>query len=146
MQFSSRLALAVHSLLAIEYFGGQKKITADFIASSAGVNPVIIRNVLSQLKAAGLVEIAAGVGGTKLKRPIEAITLLDVFGAVEADEDLFHLHEKPNPNCPIGKNIHRVLNGKLKKIQDAAKNEMKKITLDEMLEADFPDSSNERSD
>lgn len=73
MKFSSRLAIAVHSLLAIEFYSERQKVTADFLASSTGVNPVIIRNVLAQLKAVGLVEIMPGVGGTKLKKSIDEI-------------------------------------------------------------------------
>ncbi|MBQ3367679.1 Rrf2 family transcriptional regulator, partial [bacterium] len=135
--------IAVHSLLAIEFYSERQKVTADFLASSTGVNPVIIRNVLAQLKAVGLVEIMPGVGGTKLKKSIDEISLLDVFQAVETEENLFHLHEKPNPDCQIGKNIHRVLNEELKKIQDAVKNKMKKITLRKMFENSLQNQSSE---
>ena len=53
MQFSSRLPIAVHILLAIVEFEGKEKTTSTFLAGSVNVNPVIIRNTLGQLKAAG---------------------------------------------------------------------------------------------
>lgn len=54
MQISSRLTMAVHTLLCIAYFEKTEKVTSSFIASSVGTNPVIIRNLLTQLKAADL--------------------------------------------------------------------------------------------
>ena len=35
----------------------------------------------------------------------------------------------PNPACPVGKNIHRILDSKLDEIQDAMENKMKSYTL-----------------
>jgi len=43
--------------------------------------------------------------------------------------DLFRFHESPNPNCPVGRNIHELLDDKLKSIQNAMESEMKKYTL-----------------
>ena len=133
MQFSSRLPIAVHALLVIEVFKEQKKITSEFIAGSVGVNPVIIRNILGQLKTAGLIEVAAGIGGAKLTKLPEDITLLDVFRAVEVDEELFHFHEHPNPECPVGKNINHILEGKLDNVKKVAERELSNINLQSLL-------------
>ena len=133
MQFSSRLPIAVHTLLLTEKFKGQCKITSEFIASSVGVNPVIIRKILSQLKSAGLIEVAAGVGGAALIKPIDEITLLDVFNAVEANEDLFHIHENPNPNCPVGLNIQKILDNTFNNIKSAMLEQMRSIKLSSLM-------------
>ena len=133
MQFSSRLPIAVHTLLVTEVFKDQYKITSDFIAGSVGVNPVIIRNILGQLKNAGLVEIAAGVGGARLTKLPEEITLLDIFKAVESDEELFHFHEHPNPDCLIGRNIHAILEGRLDYIKKIVEREMQSISLQSLI-------------
>ena len=134
MQFSSRLPIAVHTLLVIEVFKDQYKITSDFIAGSVGVNPVIIRNILGQLKSAGLVEVAAGIGGAKLTKTPEDITLLDIFHAVEIDEKLFNFHERPNPNCPVGRNIHAILDNKLDNVKKIVENELRQINLQSLLD------------
>ena len=133
MQFSSRLPIAVHALLVIEVFKDQYKITSDFIAGSVGVNPVIIRNILGQLKSAGLVEVAAGIGGATLTKSPAEITLLDIFHAVEVDEDLFHFHEHPNPNCLVGKNINSILGSRLNEIKKTADSQLKAINLQSLL-------------
>ena len=135
MQFSVRLPVATHVLLCIGQFQGEYKTTSTFLAGSVNVHPVIIRKVLGQLRTAGLVEVAAGIGGAKLTRSPKDITLLDVFRAVEEDENLFHFQENPNPNCPVGRNIHRVLGTRLERIRQHMLEDLAGITLAELLHA-----------
>jgi Rrf2 family protein len=133
MQFSFRMPVAVQILLCIAKFDGVFKTTSTFLASSVNINPVIIRKTLGQLKAAGLVEVAAGVGGARLvKEPCE-ITLQEIFNAVEEDEDLFHIQENPNPQCPVGRNIQQVLGNKLSVVKNHMLDDFAKITLADLL-------------
>lgn len=130
MRITSRFTVAVHTLLAIYAFDGKEKTTSEFIASSVNVNPVVIRRILISLKAAGLIEVKAGSGGAQITRPLTDITLYDVYRAVDCVEgNLFHFHEQPNPACPVGKNIHAVLDGRLALAQTAMENELKRSTL-----------------
>ena len=135
MQFSSRLPIAVHVLLCIEHFQGEYKTTSEFLAGSVNVNPVIIRKTLGQLKRAGLVEVEAGVGGAQLARNPEEITLRDVFHAVEdGEEALFRFHEHPNPECPVGRNVHGLLDARLEDARAAMERSLEQVTLRELLE------------
>lgn len=134
MQFSSRLPIAVHILLAIVEFEGKEKTTSVFLAGSVNVNPVIIRNTLGQLKAAGLITVKAGEGGSALAKEPKDITLMDIFKAVEKEEELFHFHENPNPECPVGKNVHAVLDNRLLAIQEAMKQQMISVTLQDLID------------
>ena len=134
MQFSFRMPVAVQILLCIAKFDGVFKTTSTFLASSVNINPVIIRNTLGQLKAAGLVKVAAGVGGAKLTKEPKDITLKEVFQAVEEDEDLFHIQDNPNPQCPVGRNIHRLLDSRLSLVKEHMLNDFADITLDELLD------------
>ena len=131
MQISSRFTVALHIFTCVETFKDDCKVTSDFLASSINTNPVIIRKILSQLKNAGLITVARGTGGITPTRPITEITFYDVYQAIEPVEngDLFHFHEAPNPDCPVGRNIHSLLDDKLKAIQDAMEAEMKKYTV-----------------
>lgn len=135
MQISSRFTVAIHALICIEMFKNDHKVTSDFIASSVNVNPVVIRRLLQQLKKAGIVQVARGSGGADIAKPIDQITLLDVYKAVECvDEDgLFHFHENPNQLCPVGRNIHAVLDGRLETIQEAMEREMSEVTIQDIL-------------
>lgn len=131
MQISSRFTIAIHMLACMDVFQDEYKITSDFLANSINVNPVIIRKILSQLKDAGLIEVKRGPGGAAIAKPLDKITFFDVYRSVDCIEEntLFHFHENPNPNCPVGKNIHQVLDDKLLRIQTAMEQELKSITL-----------------
>ena len=131
MQISSRFTIAVHILICIETFKEDYKITSDFLASSVNVNPVVIRRLLQQLKKAGIINVKRGSGGAYIEKPLDEITLLDVYNAVECIDNgnLFHFHENPNSRCPVGRNIHSVLDRRLDSIQQAMEREMSSVTL-----------------
>ena len=131
MQISSRFTIALHIFAAIDVFGKDYKVTSEFLAGSIQTNPVIVRNVLSQLRDAGLVRITRGSGGAELAKAPEGISFYDVYAAVEAVEDgkLFRFHKNPNPDCPVGRNIHNLLDDMLDDIQNAMEQEMKRYTI-----------------
>ena len=130
MQISSRFTMAIHMFACIDTFT-DRKMTSDFMAASIGTNPVIVRKLLQQLKAAGLIEVSRGTGGVTVTKPLDEITFLDVYKAVECtpDEQLFHFHENPNPKCPVGKNIHHVLDDRLNQVQKAMEDKLAAMTL-----------------
>ena len=136
MQISSRFTIAVHILTCIETFKEDYKITSDFLASSVNVNPVVIRRLLQQLKKAGIINVKRGSGGAYIEKPLDEITLLDVYNAVECIDNgnLFHFHENPNSRCPVGRNIHSVLDRRLDSIQQAMEREMSSVTLQDIAD------------
>ena len=136
MQISSRFTVALHIFTAVDVFKDDYKVTSDFLAGSIGTNPVIIRKLLTQLKNAGLITVARGTGGIELTKELSEISFYDVYQAIEPLEggDLFRFHEAPNPQCPVGRNIHALLDGKLQNIQEAMESEMKKYTLQDLRE------------
>ena len=131
MQISSRFTVALHIFTCVDTFKDEHKVTSDFLAASINTNPVIIRKILTQLKKAGLITVARGTGGIEVTRELSDITFYDVYQAIEPLEDgnLFRFHENPSPKCPVGRNIHALLDDKLKSIQDAMEEEMKKYTI-----------------
>lgn len=136
MQISSRMTIAVHLLTLVALDETGTPVTSDRIAGSVGVNPVIIRKTLSQLKKAGLIEVARGRGGITILRPLHDITLYDVYQAVESlgqSQQLFSFHDNPNPACPIGNNIHGALDDKLTAAQDALENQLRKTSLAQIV-------------
>ena len=136
MQITSKFTIAVHVITAIDYFKDHEKVTSNFLAGSVGANPVIVRNVMGNLKEAGIIDISQGKSGISLAKKLDDITFYDIYKAVDSvsDEGLFHFHENPNTDCPVGRNIHRSLDGKLMKVQQAMETEMKQITLSDVVE------------
>ena len=87
---------------------------------------------MTKLKSAGLITVARGTGGIEVTKPLKEITFYDVYVAIEPLEnnELFNFHKNPNKECPVGKNIHKLLDSKLETIQKAMEDEMKKYTLE----------------
>lgn len=136
MQISSRFTIAVHVLTCIKVFKDDHKVNSEFISSSVGVNPVIIRKIFGQLKAADLIHVQrGGNGGVSLAKPAEKITLCDVYRAVDSveEEGLFHFHENPNANCPVGRNIHYVMDDRLARVQSAMERELSSMTIADVI-------------
>ena len=108
MSQNSHFTLMVHVLTLLA--GAQNTVSSTRIAGSVNTNPVLIRQIIGQLRDAGLVETSPGsTGGAKLGREAADITLGDVYKLVKS-ETLFGLHAKtPNPHCTVGRNIQAVL-------------------------------------
>ncbi|BDC97052.1 Rrf2 family transcriptional regulator [Treponema saccharophilum] len=141
MRISVRFTAAVHTILCIQYFEKNNRVTSDFIAASTGVNAVIIRKILLQLQKAGIVETMAGVGGSHLAKKAEEITLLSIYNAInegEDERDVFNFHPNPNEKCPVGRNIHRTLDPALERAQKALEAELSKTTIADLL-AEIPE-------
>ena len=135
MQISSKFTIGVHLLAVIDYLGESAKVTSSVLAGSIGVNPVIVRNVMGNLKEAGLISISQGKSGISLTKTPGQITFYDVYKAVDSvnEDGLFHFHENPNPECPIGRNIHKAMDSKLERVQMCMEEEMRKITLADVM-------------
>ena len=131
MQISSKFTIGVHLLVVIDYLSDSEKVTSNVLAGSIGVNPVIVRNVMGSLKEAGIIDISQGKSGITLKKKLDEITFYDIYKAVDLvnEEGIFNFHENPNPECPIGRNIHKVLDDRLLRIQERMENEMKGMTV-----------------
>ncbi len=136
MQITSKFTIAVHIITAIDFFKDTQKVTSTFLAGSVGANPVIVRNVMGMLKDAGIIAISQGKSGMTLAKPLDKITFYAIYKAVGAihEAGLFHFHETPNIQCPVGRNIHKAVDGKLVKVQQALEEALKHITMAEVVQ------------
>ncbi|MFF2754584.1 Rrf2 family transcriptional regulator [Psychrobacillus sp. NPDC058041] len=135
MKISSRFTVAVH-ILSLITLDRSVVCTSEWIAESVNTNPVVIRRVMGKLKKAGIIDIRRGLGGATLQKPLQELTLLDVYQAVEVVEtgELFQMHENPNPDCPVGANIQGVLELILFRAQEAMEAVLKEITMEELVQ------------
>lgn len=134
MRITSRLTMAAHIVCAIDYFGRTQPVTSTFLAGSVGTSPVMIRTIMGMLKQAGITSSSKGKTGITLARPLTEITLLDLWRAVDQTEadSLFHFHENPCPQCPVGGNIHAALDGHLAQAQKALEDQLAAVTMQEI--------------
>lgn len=135
MRISNKCSMALHTLILLAAYPGQKP-TSEVMARSVGCNPVMIRNLLGRLKAAGLVSTQRGAGGATLLRAPEDISVWTVYQAVDADslENLIGLHPNPYQNCPVGKRIHGLLETPYGKIKGAVREAMEAVTLQQLVD------------
>lgn len=134
MQISTKFTIAIHVLAAVDFFGKDRKVTSGFLAASIGSNPVIIRNIMSDLQDAGIIATKRGPGGIEVVKPLDRITFYDVYEAVEKNKDhLFNFHDNPNPACPVGRNIHDALDGRLADAQNNFENDLKRYNMADVL-------------
>lgn len=126
---NTRFSVATHILTFLESQQGSPA-SSELIASSVNTNPTLIRRLLSQLAKAGLTTSLMGSGGgALLARPGSSITLLDVHRAIDEEFVAFPLHQQPNPLCPVGRNINKVLSRRLGEVQTAMEHELSRTTI-----------------
>lgn len=134
---NSRLAVAVH-ILALISSSEEQPMSSEIIAGSVNTNPVVIRRLTGLLRKAGLLKTQAGRTGAILTLKPEDITLLMIYRAVEPKEDLFMIHESPNPNCPIGREIQGALETTFSRAQQALEAELAAETLADVVHRLIP--------
>ena len=136
MQISMKCSVAVHCLLYIWEARGKARVTSTLLAQSTGCNPVVIRNIPSALKKAGLITVPRGQGGAELCRKPEQITLHEIYTALEPKglSSLIGIHSCDGRACPVAKNIRRVLRRPYHKIEQAITSTMDSITLASMIQ------------
>ncbi len=126
--------MAIHILVMLAK-NSDGNLKSEYIAESVNTNAVVIRRLLCQLSQANLVISQTGAaGGTQLARNAEEIGLNEIYQAVSTGE-VFALHrQKPNQDCPVGKNIEAVLCNLQKEIDRAIEDKLSKRTLQNVLE------------
>ncbi|WP_122788889.1 Rrf2 family transcriptional regulator [Intestinibacillus sp. Marseille-P6563] len=136
MQISIKCSVAVHCLIFIHEAKGIAKVTSNLLAQSTGSNPVVIRNILSALKKAGLITVPRGTGGAELCADPSQITLYQIYSALEPDgvTSIIGIHPCDGRPCPVAQNIRKVLEPPYHKIEDAVKEAMEEITLQSMID------------
>ena len=135
MHISVKCSVAIHCLIFIYEYGEKQKVTSDLLSLSTGSNPVTIRNIISALKKDGILSVKFGTGGAVLACPLEEITIYRICKAIEPNfiSKLFGIHSLPSPLCPIGKNIHNVLDCSYQKIGNDLCNSLESITLKDII-------------
>lgn len=135
IKISTRFSVAIH-ILSFLSIGKDMICTSELVASSVNTNPVVIRRVTGMLKKAGLVKVNFGYGGTYLLKPIDEITLLDVYRSVEVvtEGQLFQIHEDTNLDCIVGANIQDVLSIILKKVEISMEDVLASFTIKDVVD------------
>ena len=130
---NSQFAIAVHIMTMLAR-NCDARVTSGYLAKSVNTNAVVIRRLLCALHEADLVVSRTGYsGGTCLTRDPSKINLLDIYKAVSHGE-IFSLHrQKPDQDCPVGRNIESVLCNLQQEIDSAVEERLGKYSLDDVI-------------
>lgn len=132
MKYSYKLSDAVH-ILSYLYIYHDGDLSSRAIAQSVESNPSVVRQLMSDLREAGLIETRKGAAAPRLAKQPSEITLRDIYLAINMDHDLLHVDPKTNPQCIVGGNIQSTLDGLYARVQKAAFDEMTTITLADVI-------------
>lgn len=134
MSISSRFSVGIHILTLLE-INKDGVSSSDFLAGSVNTNPALIRKIMGMLKKAGLIKVQPGIAGAKLAKDLSDITLLDVYKAVHVvkDNELFSIHENPNPHCTVGRNIQSTIEPLFFNAQTAMEKVLENVTIEDVV-------------
>jgi transcriptional regulator, BadM/Rrf2 family len=126
---NTRFATALHILTLLASYP-EEWLSSDYIAGSININPVMVRKELIFLNDAGLVESKKGKeGGVRLAKTADSILLSDVLRVVKNSEVLGKKNQKPNSNCPIGRQINDKLDELFSATDELVNQSLSAITL-----------------
>ncbi|MFJ7698540.1 Rrf2 family transcriptional regulator [Lysinibacillus fusiformis] len=131
---NSRFSVAIHILSLIATTSDKSLLTSDFIAGSVNTNPVVVRRMIGVLKKASLLLSHSGVAGYELLVEPKNLTLLAIYQAIDGPEQLFAIHDEPNPACAVGREIQHTLEDVYTSIWQAMEAQLQAQTLQDVLD------------
>jgi len=131
---NTRFAVAAYALTFLG-LAPERMVNSDALAASIDTHPALVRRMLSLLREAGLVETRLGPGGgSRLARPPEQISLLQVYDAIRAVEELFSISRiKSNPDCPMSSGIQSSLECVLSGPEAALRAALDRVSIGHLL-------------
>jgi len=129
---NTHFSIGVHVLTALAVH--DDPVPSSGLAESVGTNAAFLRQLIGELRDAGLVETKLGKGGgALLARPADAITLLDVYNATQEDPGLRTHCCNPTSECYIARGIPAVLKELSGRLENALEQELSLTTIAQVV-------------
>ena len=135
MRISTRFSDAIHLICFLDIYQNQK-LTSEFIASSIQTSPVMVRQIMGQLRKVGLLETTRGTANPRITKPLGQISLYDVYLALEESDGphpIFEIDYDTNPECIVGGNIQGVLENFYEDAKQAAMAKLQQRTIADVV-------------
>ncbi|MBC3940107.1 Rrf2 family transcriptional regulator [Sphingomonas albertensis] len=131
MQLDGRLSRMLHLLIHMDRAEGP--VTSAAAAEMLHTNPVVVRRTMAGLRDAGLVRSDKGhAGGWTLIKPLEAVTMLDVYKAV-GEPRIFAIGlADAAPHCLVEQAVNASMTNALRRAETMLIAEMANVTLAEI--------------
>lgn len=135
MKRDSRLSGVLHVLLHMAQHDGP--VTSETMARAMDTNPVVIRRIMSGLREQGFVASSKGHGGGwTIARPLESVTLRDIYDALGEPGLLAMGNRTEAPGCLVEQAVNAALNTAFADAEALLLARFGEVTL-AALEADF---------
>lgn len=136
MRHDSRLSRMLHVMIHMGHHGGV--MTSDMIAGMLDANPVVIRRTMAGLREQGYVRSEKGHGGGwTLAKPLEELTLLDIYHAV-GEPSVFAVGPAYDmPGCLIEQAVNATLKDVFAEAEQLLLSRFAGVTLADIAR-DFP--------
>lgn len=107
-----------------------RPLISEALAGMLHTNPVLVRRTLAGLRERGLVSAEKGHGGGwVIARPLEAITLYDVYEAL-GEPELFAIgHRNAQSQCLVERAVNGALDHTLAEAESLILARLRKVTL-----------------
>lgn len=135
MRRDGRLSGVLHVLLHMAEQDGP--VTSEVLARAMGTNAVVVRRTMAGLREQGFVRSEKGHGGGwTLARPLDGITLRDIYDAL-GRPSLFAIgHRTEAPGCLVEQAVNAALDRSLDEAETLLLARFGEVSL-AMLSADF---------
>jgi Rrf2 family protein len=135
MKRDSRLSGVLHVLLHMAEQDGP--VTSEVLAKAMDTNPVVVRRVMAGLRQQGLVRSEKGHGGGwTIARPLDGITLKDIYAALGEPSLLAMGHRTEAPGCLVEQAVNAALDRSFHEAEALLLTRFGEVSL-AMLSADF---------
>ena len=137
MNKDTRLSGVLHVLLHL----GQVSVplTSEVLANTMGTNPAVFRRTMAGLREAGYVTSEKGHGGGwMLARPLNEITLLDVYVALDRPGLFAIASRNEATDCKVERAVNLALSDTMEKAEALFLDTFAGITLERLLPGAAP--------
>lgn len=135
MRTDSRLSRVLHALIHMKHADGP--LTSEALGEMLCTNAVVVRRLFSGLRDMGYVASEKGHGGGwVLAKPLETITLLDVYRAVGEPALFSDLVSEDRRECLVEQAVNAHLSATLSEAQAVILAKFEKVTI-AMLAREF---------
>lgn len=131
MRPDSRLSRMLHALVHMDRLAGAA--TSEMLAQMLNTNPVVVRRTMGSLRRHGLVRSEKGHGGGwALARPLDQISLLDIYRALD-EPQLFAIGPSiDNAECLVEQAVNAALGTALDAARQVLLSRLEQVTLGDL--------------
>lgn len=124
--------MTLHVLLHMS--DARDAVTSETLAPMMKTNPVALRRTMAGLRRAGIVHSEKGHGGGwSLARPLESVSIRDVYDALGMSEPFTIGLREQRPKCQLERSVNRALGAALADAEALLEERFRGVTVANVL-------------